>query len=198
MVRYTFEQRVFLYDTYVKCASAAKCRPKFRDERVPSRQTIHNLVNKFKTTGLLIDKEQKHKRRVLIEEKLDDIATRLEHTPSKSLKCLALEIGVSKSSARTVTQLLKPSSESWCLVCCKCKKGCCTSVLLTKQLIAKDIYVQRDSIFNTSCNLWTNVTASLHSKCHRHAESWAIFACDPQQAALRSPWNTGLWMRHVY
>jgi hypothetical protein len=33
-----------------------------------------------------------------------------------------------KSSARIATQLLKPSSESLCLMCCKCKKDCCTCV----------------------------------------------------------------------
>jgi hypothetical protein len=30
--------------------------------------------------GLIIDKKQKHKCRVLTEEKLDDIGARLEHT----------------------------------------------------------------------------------------------------------------------
>jgi hypothetical protein len=75
MVRDTIEQRVhvFLYDTYVDYGSAGKCkrkfRRKFRDERVPSRQTIHNLVNQLRTTGHLIDKKTKHKRRVLTEEK---------------------------------------------------------------------------------------------------------------------------------
>jgi transposase len=85
MVQHTLEQRVFLYDAYVKCGSARKCRRKFRrkfrGETVPSRQTIHNLVNKLRSTGLLIDKKQKHKRRVLTEEKLDDMGARLEHTP---------------------------------------------------------------------------------------------------------------------
>jgi hypothetical protein len=94
MVRYTLEQRVFLYVTHVKYGSARKCRRKFwhkfRDERVPSRQTVHNLVNKLRTTGLVIDKKQKHTRRVLTEEKLDDIGARLEYTRRKSLKCLAL------------------------------------------------------------------------------------------------------------
>jgi hypothetical protein len=42
---------------------------------------------------LLIDKKQKHKH----------IGARLEHTPRKSMKCLAQETGVSKSSARTAT-----------------------------------------------------------------------------------------------
>jgi hypothetical protein len=125
------EQSVFLYVTHVKYGSARKCRRKFRDERVPSRQTIHNLVNKLRTWPLT-DKKQKHKRRVLTE-KLDAIGARLEHTPRKSLKSLAQENGVSKPSARTATQLLKPSTESWCLVCSKCKKDCCTRVL-TKHL----------------------------------------------------------------
>jgi hypothetical protein len=60
MLRYTLEQCVFLYDTYVKYESAKNCRRKFRGERVPSRQTIHNLVNELKSMGLLIDKKQKH------------------------------------------------------------------------------------------------------------------------------------------
>jgi hypothetical protein len=52
-----------------------------------------------KKMGLVLDKKQKHKRQVLTEEKLDDIGAGTEHTPRKSLKCLAQETGVSKSSA---------------------------------------------------------------------------------------------------
>jgi hypothetical protein len=92
MVQYTLEQRVFLYDSCVEYGSARKCQQKFHDERVPSKQTIHNLVNKLRIMGLLIDKKEKYKCRGLPEEKLDDIWTRLEHTPKKSLKCLAQEI----------------------------------------------------------------------------------------------------------
>jgi hypothetical protein len=66
MVRYSLEKFAFLYDAYVKYVSDRKCRRKFRDERIPSRQTIHNLVNKLRT-GLLINKKQKIKRRVLTE-----------------------------------------------------------------------------------------------------------------------------------
>jgi hypothetical protein len=42
--------------------------------------------------GLLKDKKQKHKSQVLTEEKLDDKGARLEHTPRKSLICLAAQI----------------------------------------------------------------------------------------------------------
>jgi hypothetical protein len=105
MVHCVLEQRVFLYETYVKFGSVGKCRRKFLlkflDESVPSRQTIQNLVNKLRTTGLLTDKKTKHKRRMLNEEKLDDTGARLEHTrtPGKSLKRLAQEIVVSKHRA---------------------------------------------------------------------------------------------------
>jgi hypothetical protein len=44
---------------------------------------------------------------VLTEEKLADTGARLEHIPRKSLKHLAEETRVSKSSARMATQLLK-------------------------------------------------------------------------------------------
>jgi response regulator of citrate/malate metabolism len=111
MVWYTLEQCVSLYDTYVKYGSARKCRQKinqrkFHNEKVPSGQTIHNLLNKLRSTGLF-DKKQKHELRVLTEGQLDDIAARLAHTPTISLKLLAQETGVSKSSARRTIQLLK-------------------------------------------------------------------------------------------
>jgi hypothetical protein len=55
------------------CISARKCqrkfRHKFRCERVPSKETIHNLVNTLRITGLSINKKQNHKCRMLTEEK---------------------------------------------------------------------------------------------------------------------------------
>jgi hypothetical protein len=38
---------------------------------------VHNLVNKLRPMGLLIDKKQKHKREVLTEEELDEIGADL-------------------------------------------------------------------------------------------------------------------------
>jgi hypothetical protein len=93
MMQYTFRASVLLYYTYVKYGSAKKCRRKFRlkfrDERVSSRQTIHDSVNKLRSTGMLISNKQKRKRRVLTEKKLDDTGARLVHTSRKSLKRLA-------------------------------------------------------------------------------------------------------------
>jgi hypothetical protein len=141
---------------------AIKCRRKFRrkfsDERVPNRQTMYSLLNKFRTTWLLVHRKKKRKRRVLTEEKLDDIGARLEPTPTKSLKLLAQETGVSKSSARTATQLLKPSSESWCLVCCKRKKDCRTCAF-NETINCENIYVLMGQhlqhlLWSVNCNYY--------------------------------------------
>jgi hypothetical protein len=109
MVRYTLEQRVFLHDTYMKYGSARKCRrklrSKFRDERVPSRQIFHNF--NLDQRDSYYTRNKTHECRVFTEEKLDDIGASLEHTPRKSLKHLAQETRVSKSSTRTATELLK-------------------------------------------------------------------------------------------
>jgi hypothetical protein len=105
----SLEQRVFLYDSYVKYESARKCRRKLRrkfcDERVPRNQTIRNLVNKLTSTWLLTDKTQKHKRRVLTEEKLDDTEARVEHARRKLLTRVECQ---RTATARTSTQLLNP------------------------------------------------------------------------------------------
>jgi hypothetical protein len=104
--------RISVWHLYIY-GTARKCRRKFlrafRVESVPRRQTFHKFGNKLRITGLLIDKKQKHKPLVLTEGKQDDMGARLEHTARKSLERLAQETGVSKSSARTATQLLKLS-----------------------------------------------------------------------------------------
>jgi hypothetical protein len=78
---------------------------------------------------------------VLTEEKLDDIGDRLEHTPRKSLKCLAQETGMSKSSARMATQLLKPSNEKLVFSVLLSARRNVIPVILIKQFLAKNIYM---------------------------------------------------------
>jgi hypothetical protein len=56
MVWYILQQCVFLYDTNVKYglleSVSENSDVNLGNERVPSRQTIHNLVNTLGTTGL--------------------------------------------------------------------------------------------------------------------------------------------------
>ncbi|KAJ4441342.1 hypothetical protein ANN_11197 [Periplaneta americana] len=83
MAEYTLEQRIFLYDAYVKYSSARRCRREFEHRfagvRIPSRSTIHDLVNKVRRTGSFLNKKRVQQRRVLTEEKLDEVGARLEH-----------------------------------------------------------------------------------------------------------------------
>ncbi|KAJ4428890.1 hypothetical protein ANN_25883 [Periplaneta americana] len=53
------------------------------------------------------EKSGKQQRRVLTEEKLDEVGARLEHSPRKSLRRLAQEVNISKTSAFVATKLLK-------------------------------------------------------------------------------------------
>jgi hypothetical protein len=59
------------------------------------------------SAGSLLCRKPAKKRPVFTEETLDEIRARLEVTPQKSLRRLAQETGISKSSAATATKLHK-------------------------------------------------------------------------------------------
>ena len=62
-----------------------KCRAKFRRQfpgiSVSYKSTIQKLVKKLQTTGSLLDKKHVVVKKVLTEEKLDDIGAWFEHSP---------------------------------------------------------------------------------------------------------------------
>ena len=72
-----------MYDSYVITSSCRQVVKRFqancpgvrgRASRVPVRL----LVNKFRETGAILDKKRNVKRRVLTEQKLEEIGERLE------------------------------------------------------------------------------------------------------------------------
>jgi hypothetical protein len=89
MVKYTLEQRIFLYDSYVKKKSYKSCKRRFRrrypGDRIPASSTILRLVKKVRLTGSFLDKKYTRQNAELTEETLDEIGARLEHSPRKSL-----------------------------------------------------------------------------------------------------------------
>ncbi|PSN39197.1 hypothetical protein C0J52_17874 [Blattella germanica] len=105
-VRYTLEQRRFVYDTYMRKKSIKKCRRKVRRKfpgiPVPHKSMIEQLVKK--------NNKINRRRTVLTEEKLYDIAYLLENSPNKSLSKLAQQAGVSVSSVYKATKLLNFST----------------------------------------------------------------------------------------
>jgi hypothetical protein len=77
MVKYTLEQRIFLYDSYVKKKSYKSCKRRF-PRRYPgvcitASSTILSLVKKLLSTGSFLDKKYTRQNAVLTEETLDEI-----------------------------------------------------------------------------------------------------------------------------
>jgi hypothetical protein len=93
MVKCTLEQRIFLYDSYVKKKSYKSCKRRFRRRypgvRILASPKILRLVKKECSTGSFLDKKYTRKNVVLTEETLDETGARLEHSPPKSLARLA-------------------------------------------------------------------------------------------------------------
>jgi hypothetical protein len=102
MVKYTLEQQIFLYDSYVKKKSYKSCKRRFRRRypgvRIPASSTILRLVKKVPSTGPFLDKKYTRQNAVLTEETLDEIGAALERSPSKSLARLAQQAQVSKTT----------------------------------------------------------------------------------------------------
>ena len=82
MPTYTLQQRIFMYDSYVSTSSCREVVRQFQANypgvRVPSIEAVRLLVNKFRKTGSILDKKINIKRRVLTEQKLEEIGERLE------------------------------------------------------------------------------------------------------------------------
>jgi hypothetical protein len=65
-LRYTLQQRVFIYDNFVKTESVGTVRRRFQDQfpdsAVPNWSCVHKIVNKLRETGSLCDKKTELKR----------------------------------------------------------------------------------------------------------------------------------------
>ena len=78
MPTYTLQQRIFMYDSYVITSSREVVRrfqANYPGVRVPSREAVRLLV-KFRETGSILYKKRNLKRRVLMEQKLEEIGER--------------------------------------------------------------------------------------------------------------------------
>ena len=78
MPTYTLQQRIFMYDSYGITSSCREVvrrfQPNYPGVHVPSREAVRLLVNKCRETGSTLDKKRNVKRRVLTEQKLEEIS----------------------------------------------------------------------------------------------------------------------------
>ncbi|KAJ4438388.1 hypothetical protein ANN_14333 [Periplaneta americana] len=93
--KFTLEQRVFMYDAYVKTESCREVRRQFEVKYpgapIQGRETVRCLVNKLRTTGSINATIPKRKQRVLTEEKIDEIGVSFTRSPNKSLRRVSQE-----------------------------------------------------------------------------------------------------------
>ena len=79
---YALQQRIFMYDSYVITSSCREVVRRFQANypgvRVPSREDVRLLVNKFRETESILDRKRDVKRSVHTEQKLEEIGERLE------------------------------------------------------------------------------------------------------------------------
>jgi hypothetical protein len=110
MVKYTLEQRIFLYNSYVKKKSYKSCKRRFCHRhpgvRTAASSTILKLVKKVHLTGSFFDKKYTRQNALLTEETLDETGARLERSPHKSLAQLAQQAQVLKTTAWRATKNL--------------------------------------------------------------------------------------------
>jgi hypothetical protein len=76
-MRYTLEQRIFMYEKYIKHKSFVKCcvafLQKYPGVRLPRKSMVRKLVTKFRKTGSLLDETEdidKMQRKSLPQNKL--------------------------------------------------------------------------------------------------------------------------------
>ena len=81
IMKYSLEQRVIIYDNFVKYKSWLSVLTKFHqsipDSPEHSKAMICNLVKKFCTNGLVWDKKRTSVKCVLTEEIIDEIGHQL-------------------------------------------------------------------------------------------------------------------------
>lgn len=110
MKRYTYQQRLFIYATFVKTDSASETRKIFKQEfggvSPPHASTIKYIVNRFRETGTF-DDILTERRRVLTEETLDEIFSKVSNSPNKPLHVIAEEMGLKIQTLITAIKMLQ-------------------------------------------------------------------------------------------
>jgi hypothetical protein len=104
-------QRVFIVEHYLASRSYLTCqnesRYSFPDSPVPNKLAICRLVNRFRDTGSVQDRNRSGRPSVFSDDSLDDIRQILLPSPPKSLRKYYLQSWLSYGSVYKATKVLK-------------------------------------------------------------------------------------------
>jgi hypothetical protein len=91
--------------SYLTCQN--EFRDTFPDSPVPNKSTLSRLVNRFRDTGSVQDRNRSGRPSVLSDDSLVDIRQTLLRAPRKSLRKLSLQSGLSYESVHKARKILK-------------------------------------------------------------------------------------------
>jgi transposase len=104
-------QQVFIVEHYLASRSYLTCQNEFKDtcpdSPVLNKSTVSRLVNRFRDTGSVQDRNRSGRSSVLSDDSLNDIRQTLLRSPRKSLRKLSLQSGLSYGSVHKATKILK-------------------------------------------------------------------------------------------
>jgi hypothetical protein len=102
-------QRVFIVEHYLTSRSYLTCQNDFGDTfpdfPVPNKSTISRLVNRFRDTGSVQDRNRSGRPSVLSDDSLGDIHQTLLRASRKSLRKLSLQSGLSYGNVHKATKI---------------------------------------------------------------------------------------------
>ena len=109
----TLEERIFLIEHVFRDKDKytdevkRQFRNRFPDTVLPHRNAVRDLINKFRETGSVQDAPRSGRPGLLTDEKLDEIAEKMDHSPKKSIRQLSREseIGVATAHKAVRTEL---------------------------------------------------------------------------------------------
>lgn len=106
----TTEERVFLVEQVFKAGGEYTVSVRqtfnsvFPETTIPHRDTVRDLINKFRSTDSVPDAPRSGRPSVLSEDKLLDISDKMSTSANKSVRKLAQEIDVSAVTAHTAVR----------------------------------------------------------------------------------------------
>lgn len=106
----TIQERVFLVEQVLKAGDkyTKTVRQNFNlffpETRIPHRDTVRDLIDKFRSTGSVADAPRSGRPSVLSEDKVLDISDKMSMSPNKSIRKLAQETDVSVGTAHTAVR----------------------------------------------------------------------------------------------
>ena len=102
--QFSVQERTKIVQPYLATKSVVliqrQFRRKFPGRKIPHRNTIKSLIQKFRDTGSVANNNKTHSGARLTARtpaRVQDVRTRLEQSPRKSTRRLSQEVGISRS-----------------------------------------------------------------------------------------------------